>query len=187
MKKYLCYFLKYVKIVLSNCQWMFLNVIVNHIPCWQLRRVLYRCQGMKIGKRCRIGWGTMVNKPSAISLGDGVIINEWCTINGGGGISIGDEVSISTKAVLMSVDHDLDSDDFSWRGRKIYIGNYCFIGAGATILGGSYLEDSCAVGAGCVVSGRLEADMIYVGNPPVAKRKRIFSKNYKLKHEAFFR
>lgn len=40
-----------------------------------------------------------------------------------------------------------------------------FVGWGATILAGSYIGSNSVIGAGSVVSGRLEGNAVYAGNP----------------------
>lgn len=45
------------------------------------------------------------------------------------------------------------------------IGDNCFLGWGATILAGSIIGNNVIVGAGSVVSGKLENDSVYAGNP----------------------
>ena len=52
--------------------------------------------------------------------------------------------------------------------KPVTIGNNVFIGWGAIILAGTTIEDNCIIGAGAVVSGYVESNSVYGGNP--AKR-----------------
>ncbi len=49
--------------------------------------------------------------------------------------------------------------------KKTKIGNNVFIGRNAIILMGSDVGDNVIIGAGSIVSGRLENDSVYAGNP----------------------
>ena len=167
--------------------YMLLNTFINHIPAWRLRCLLYKMAGLKMGKKCRIGYGTVILRPHNITLGEGCIINEFCYLDGRGGITIEDNSSISVFSRLISASHDLQSEDFAYTDHPIFIHDHVFIGAGATILEGSELESGCAVGAGAVAKGHLEANTIYYGNPLIKGRKRDITNSYQLYHEAYFR
>ena len=88
-------------------------------------------------------------------------------------LTIGDHVMITGPVTVLT-------HDYSWSVLKnkygyvagnqkpVKIGNNVFIGWGATILAGTTVGDNTIIGANSVVSGRLESDSVYAGNP--AKR-----------------
>ena len=49
--------------------------------------------------------------------------------------------------------------------RSVTIGDNVFVGWGATILPGTTIGENTIIGAGAVVSGNIEADSVYAGNP----------------------
>lgn len=49
--------------------------------------------------------------------------------------------------------------------RSVRIGNNVFLGWGATILSGTTIGDNVVIGAGSVVSGFIESNSVYAGNP----------------------
>ena len=63
----------------------FLNCIVGHIPCWAIRRSLYRLAGIKIGKGSRILTGAKIQGAKGISIGEHSYINSCCHLDGRGG------------------------------------------------------------------------------------------------------
>lgn len=79
--------------------------------------------------------------------------------------------------VMMTGPVTILTHDYSWSViKRIYgeiLGNQkstvlkdnIFIGWGATILAGSYIGDNTIIGAGSVVSGYLEGNAVYAGNP----------------------
>ena len=91
-----------------------------------------------------------------------------------GGLTIGRDVVISTKVIILSHDYSfLKREGYSRDNeciarnafRAVTIGDNCFIGAGAIILPGTTIGHSSIVGAGAVVKGIIEDNSIVVGSP----------------------
>lgn len=85
-------------------------------------------------------------------------------------LTIGNHVMITGPATILSHDYSWcvikgKYGDITGNQRKTIIGNNVFIGWGATILGGSCIGDNVIIGAGAVVSGEVESDSVYSGNP----------------------
>ena len=100
-------------------------------------------------------------------------------------ISIGNDVQITGPVTILT-------HDYSWsvlkkkygiiygNQRKTVIGNNVFIGGGATILGGSHIGDNVIIGANSVVSGNVDSNSVYAGNPA---RKLMTLEEYRDKRE----
>lgn len=85
-------------------------------------------------------------------------------------LTIGNDVQITGPVTILT-------HDYSWcvlkkkygyiygNQRKTVIGNNVFIGWGATILGGSHIGNNVIIGANSVVSGTVESNSVYAGNP----------------------
>lgn len=85
-------------------------------------------------------------------------------------VTIGNHVKITGPATILT-------HDYSWsvlkakygyiagNQRPVTIGNNVFIGWGATILAGTVIGDNTVIGANSVVSGTLEGNAVYAGNP----------------------
>ena len=85
-------------------------------------------------------------------------------------LNIGNDVMMTGPVTILT-------HDYSWsvlkkkygvvcgKQRKTVIGNNVFIGWGATILPGANIGDNVIIGANAVVSGRVESDSVYAGNP----------------------
>ena len=92
-------------------------------------------------------------------------IMKGCYIQGKGGIYIGDYTQIAPNVVIVSANHDL-YDTRKHILKKVSIGKYCWLGAGAKILLGVTLGDFTIVGAGAVVTKSFpEGYCVIVGNP----------------------
>lgn len=149
----------------ADFAYLFTNTFVNHLPAWWLRKFFYKLLGMKIGRYVRIGWGTIVLYPKQISIGDRSIINEYCFLDGRGGLQINSNVSISIYSKIITASHTLNSKDFKYQTHKVIIDDYAFLGAQAIVLENSYVGVGCCIGAGAVAKGKYDSDSIYLGNP----------------------
>ena len=88
-----------------------------------------------------------------------------CYIQGGNGITIGDDTIFAPGVKIISANHDLN--DFSkWEeADQITIGKRCWIGANAVILPGVQLGDDVIVGAGAVVTKSFPSSSVIAGVP----------------------
>lgn len=85
-------------------------------------------------------------------------------------LTIGNHVRITGPATILT-------HDYSWsvikhkygeicgKQRAVTIGDGVFVGWGATILCGTTVGDHTIIGAQAVVSGRVDSDSVYAGNP----------------------
>lgn len=171
----------------GDAKYIFLNMFVNKIPCWTIRKKLYKSCGMQIGAGARIGIGTVVVGPENITIGKRSVINEFCHLDGRGGLKIGNDTSVSVYTTIITAGHDKDSEKFRFRASKTKIGDNVWIGARAIILEGSVIDDFAVIGAGCVFKGTAKRNEIYIGNKKSCYGNRNIQKNYELDYHPFFR
>ena len=107
----------------KDLQYIFLNQIVSSIPSWTIRNFFYKCSGMKIGPKARIGINTVIISPKGITIGCRSVINDHCVLDGSGGITIKNDVSISAFTKIYSCTHKTDSDFFEYITNPIIIKN----------------------------------------------------------------
>lgn len=117
----------------TNFEYLFLNYFVTNIPVWTIRKLFYRMFGMKIGKHARIMMKTIVQQPRNITIGENAIINEYCFLDGRGGLEIGKNASISIYTIILTGSHDKNSTEFAYRTGKVIIKNNVWIGARAEV------------------------------------------------------
>jgi acetyltransferase-like isoleucine patch superfamily enzyme len=112
-----------------------------------LRRVLYPYLLKNIGKGVVFGKSVVIRHPDNIRLGNRVVIDDYCVIDGRGagkgGIVIADDVIINRGVMVQS------------KVGAIHIGGETNVGAGSTIIsmGGVYIGDLVSIGGGCFISG----------------------------------
>lgn len=101
-----------------------------------------------------------------VNIGKRCFIQQCCTFFGRGGITIGNDVFIGPKVNLITINHDLDSDNRSATyGRPIVIEDKVWIGIGATILPGIKIGYGAVIGAGSVVTKEVPPMTIVAENP----------------------
>lgn len=170
-----------------DLKWMILNCVVNRIPSWNIRKFLYKLVGLTIGAGSRIGIGTVVDSPRNIRIGKRSIINEYCHLDGRGGLTIGNDASISIYTKIISASHKLNSSTFEYYPDPVIIGDNVWIGTGGIILNGTILKKNSVVGAGCVFKGVADENGVYVGSPARKIKERRLEKPYHLTYAPFFR
>lgn len=107
-----------------------------------------------------------------IRIGNNCNINSSVLLNGKSGITIGDNVTLSHGAKLISTGYDVDhwmatGERVHFNDKPIFIGNNCWIGANAIILPGVKITgEFVIIGAGAVVTKDItESRVLVAGNP----------------------
>lgn len=138
------------------------------IPSWSFRRFCYKMKGMKIGYHSTINLHTYVMSPEKIVIGDKCHINRGVLLDGRGGLTIGDNVSISYNVAIMTGGHDPQTVDFQGKFLPIIIEDNVWIGVNATILQGVTIGKGAVVAAGAVVTKNADS-YTFVGGVPAKK------------------
>lgn len=155
------------------------NHIINKIPSYNIRNIFYRnIYKVKIGYGSSIHLNTHINR-FKIVIGKNSVINRKCYLDGRGGITIGDNVSISPEVHLITASHDLRSENFGYITKAIVVNDYVWIGSRATILPGVSLGKGCVVATGSVVTKNVDEFDVVAGVPAKVVGKRPRTLNYK--------
>lgn len=114
-------------------------------------------------KGCEIGEGTIIYGPWTSVIDESSLQY----------IEIGSNVQITPRVTILGHDYSFSVFSSVYKDlprvqKKTIVGNNVFIGMNSTILMGSRIGDNVIIGAGSVVSGRVESNCVYGGNP--AKR-----------------
>ena len=176
-----------IKTVLADFRHIFLNYFVNKIPCWTIRKLIYKLFGLKIGKHSRIGIDTMLVSINHIIIGDNTVINEKCFLDGRGTLQIGNNCSISPFVKIITATHNPNTNNFTYLKYKTIIENNVWIGTGAIILDNTTLKEGSIVGAGAVFKGVSYKNTIYVGNPAKKIKDREQLEFEKIQYKAYFK
>lgn len=118
----------------------------------------------KIGDNSTILLG-LTGYGNHLDVGKNTVINEGCRFDSRGGITIGENVSISSEVVILTADHDPMSPEFRYRERPVTIEDHVWIGTRAIVLPGVTIGRGAVVAAGAVVTRNVPSLEIVAGVP----------------------
>ena len=101
-----------------------------------------------------------------LRLGRNVFVNQGCTFQDTGGITIGDDTLVGHGTTLTTLNHSPDpSRRADMTPAPVVIGRRVWIGASVTVVPGVTIGDGAIVGAGAVVTRDVPADAVVAGVP----------------------
>lgn len=165
-----------------------LNNIINIIPSWSIRKILYRLYGIKIGHGSRIMIHVIIFHPQEVTIGCGSIVNSYALLDGRGGLVIGNNVNISMYAILYSASHKSYSPSFEYYTSKTIIEDCCWIGTRSIVMPGSIVRRNSIIAVNSTFKGISENAGIYVGVPAKFLKYRDLKSDYdsELRHHYWF-
>lgn len=184
--------------------WVFLCTLAGLIPSHTIRLFLYRYLfRMKIGRDSSVHWLARFNNPSGVAIGHNTVIGNDAFLDGRhkrNGESyvrdffspsqrplvIGNNVSIAGEVRIYTMQHDIDSPDFSESEGEVTIDDYVVIGTRVTILPGVHIGKGAVVASGAVVTRDVEPYSLVGGVPAKHIRYRSKDLRYKLKFRRLF-
>jgi acetyltransferase-like isoleucine patch superfamily enzyme len=131
---------------------LFFLRLVGWVPFHSFRILIYKLDGVRIGRKVHIHMGTQFFNPSKVQIGEGTIIGQNAFLDGRDKLIIGKHVDIASDVLIYNSEHDINSDDFRPIHGIVEIGDYVFIGPRAIILPGVKIGKGAVVGAGAVVT-----------------------------------
>ena len=155
------------------------NDVLPHIPFWTIRRAMLKRLKLTIGKGSFVMKDVYFMSLPKISIGSHSHINKGCLLDGRGSITIGNNVSVSFGAKILSGGHDHQSECFRGSFLPVRIDDYVWIGANAVILKNVRIGKGAVICAGAVVTKDVEPYAIIGGVPG----KKIGERNHDLRYE----
>lgn len=141
------------------------NDVLHYIPFWTPRRLYLRLVGAKIGQGSFIMKNNYIMNARQLTMGDYSHINRDCIVDARGGITIGNNVSVSHRVNIMTGGHDARDAHFMGVFKPIVIEDYAWLGVGCTILQGVTVGRGAVVSAGAVVTKDVAPYTIVAGVP----------------------
>jgi maltose O-acetyltransferase len=149
------------------------NHVVLHVPSFALRHLWYRhALGIQLDRHACVFLGTYVsffspgaNRRNGVRIGRNSYINRRCTLDLRGGLTIGDNVSVSPEVMFLAGSHDVHDPRFGDMTRPISVEDHAFIGTRAMILPGVTVGRGAVVTAGSIVARDVAPMTIVAGVP----------------------
>lgn len=120
------------------------------------------------GKKLGIGRNVVFYDPSKISFGSYVYIAYNCWFAAAEEIVVEDEVLFGPGIIVTSTNHDRQNGSYRFGSgidKPILIKKGSWIGGNSTITAGSVVGSGSIVGANTVVSGVVNDNVLFAGNP----------------------
>lgn len=141
-----------------------------------------------VGKGVRFRREVRIEHPENVSLGNKVYVGPNVLLDGRGGITIGDNTTLGFNVVVLSANHDYQSNDLPYEHnvyihKPVTIGCNVWIGGNVLIVPGVSIGDGAIVAAGTVVTANVQP-LAIVGNQPMRIIKYRDAEHYeKLRYE----
>ncbi|MCC5642251.1 acyltransferase [Nostoc sp. CHAB 5824] len=166
--------------IINKLERLFEQRLVPRLVRWgeyleaKIRR--YKHQELKsklkfCGSGLRFKQDIKIDHPQNVSLGNKVYIGSNVLLDGRGGITIGDNTTVGFNVVILSANHDYESNSLPYEHnvyihKPVVIGRNVWIGANVLIIPGVAIGDGAIVAAGTVVNANVEP-LAIVGNQPM--------------------
>lgn len=131
-----------------------------------------------IGARCELRpFAQLEADQGFIEIGDSCSLNQFCVLNGLGGLTLGNGVRMAAHTVVLSSTHRIDDPGAPIHAQgmeplRTIIGDDVWIGAHVVILGGIRIGAHSVIGAGAVVRDDIPEYAIAAGVPARVIRTR---------------
>lgn len=141
---------------------------VGLVPSHHIRRFVYKSLGAEIGKNVTFNFRTELRGLHKLKIGSGTIVGDNTLLAAQRGLTIGENVNISSNVSIYSGAHDHRDPYFRSTPRTtrpITIDNRVWIGSNAIILTGVHIGEGAVCCAGCVVTKDVEPYAVVAGVP----------------------
>lgn len=156
---------------------------VGSIPSHALRNFLYKyVLRVRIGKNAVIYHGLEIRSPWNLVIGQGSIIGDYAVLDARYGITIEDNVNLSSGVWIWTLQHDANSSTFSTEGEEgsVLIKRHAWVSSRTTILPGCTVAEGAVLAAGAVLTRSIDEPFTIWGGLPA---RRIGQRNNDLIYE----
>jgi acetyltransferase-like isoleucine patch superfamily enzyme len=138
-------------------------------------RPLFKLKLKKVGDNFRFGYSSNLEPPSSFEIGDNFFSGPYAyfSSNNKAIVKIGNDVMFGPRCMVIAGNHNISDYNTTMRLAPklwdkevgIIIENDVWVGAGSTLLDGSYISEGCVIAAGAVVTGKTVPYSVYGGVP----------------------
>lgn len=148
------------------------NLVITHLPGHWLRLAWLRALGAELGRGVCVFRGTTVIGAQELVLGDRAQVGFRVVLDARGGLTVGEDVLVSSDTQLLTANHNLSSPDFERQVAPIEIADHAWIATRAVVLAGVNVGRGGVVAAGGVATRDVSPRTVVGGVParPVGER-----------------
>lgn len=157
---------------------------ISLVPSHHLRRFVYKALGAEIGKNVVFHFKTEIRGIHKLKIGRGTIVGDNVLLAAQRGLTIGENVNISSNVSIYSGAHDHRDPYFrstTQTTRPITIGNRVWLGSNVIVLTGVNIGEGAVCCAGCVVTKDVEPYAVVAGIPAKKVNERPRDLRYEFK------
>lgn len=163
---------------------------VGLLPSVGLRMWIYRCLGARIGKHAIVHFRTEIREPNHLTIGRGSIIGDNALLDARNGLTLGNNVNLSSNVSIYTLQHDHRDPEFGCyenqpeKKLSVEVDDRAWIGSNVTVLPGVHIGEGAICCAGCVVTKDVEPYAIVAGIPARKVGERTRDLTYELRERS---
>ena len=156
---------------------------VGAIPSCHLRKWIYQLLGASIAPKVVFHVNTEIRAPHRLIVGKGCIIGDNAVLDARQGLTLGENVNISSYVSIYTLQHDHRDPYFRCTDKMggVEIGNRAWLGSNVIVLPGVKIGEGAVCCAGCVVTKDVEPYAVVAGIPAKKVNERPRDLRYKFK------
>lgn len=140
-------------------------VLAGKLPSHRLRVAVIRAWGGTVHPDATIYHGFEIRAAAHLRVGARSSIGNGAVLDARAGITIGDDVNLSTAVHIWTGQHDPQSEDFAYESAPVVIHDRAWLSTRVTVLPGVTIGEGAIVAAGAVVTHDV-APFTMVGGVP---------------------
>lgn len=149
----------------SGAQFLFSDTL-GSVPIRAVRNALAKKMlGVSLPDSAQLYRWREIRAGKNITIGENTIIGLWSSLDGRSGITIGEQVNISSEVAIWTLQHDHRDPEFGNVGGAVVVGDRAWLSFRSTILPGVTIGEGAVVAAGSVVTKDVAPYMIVGGIP----------------------
>jgi acetyltransferase-like isoleucine patch superfamily enzyme len=121
--------------------------------------------GAKIAPNALVYHGLFIFSPWKLIVGKSSVLGDHLILDARAGLTIGENVNLSSNVAIWTGQHDYQSPDFGYEEAPVRIGDYTWLCFRATILPGVTVGEGAVVAACAVVTRDVPPFSVVAGNP----------------------
>lgn len=144
--------------------WMILS-IGSYLPANWARKAVLRMFKGRVGAGTVIYGGVHTRSPWRLRIGRDSVLGHYCHLDARAGLSIGDNVNISSEVNIWTQEHDMNSPGFEIVGDPVVVEDHAWLGNRSIILPGVRIGRGAVVCSGAVVTRDVPERAVVGGVP----------------------